>query len=197
MAQITTFGTLKSELLALLGRAPIDATYQMVTTDINRDLRIVEMEATGALTSTAYALPAGFLEMIDAYTAGTPRNKLVPTTADTINDIYDSGGTTATHYAVTDSGLVLNNADTSDVLIRYYTAVTALSADGDTNVVLTKYPGVYLYGSLYHHSRLVRAAEAAAEYQADYAREMTLAGAAATRARMRGGTPIVNPRAVA
>ena len=40
MAQVTTFGTLKSELLAVIGRAPSDAAYQLVRADINRDLRL-------------------------------------------------------------------------------------------------------------------------------------------------------------
>jgi hypothetical protein len=34
--------------------------------------------------------------------------------------------------------------------ITYYARMTALSADGDTNWLLTNHPDVYLYGSLVH-----------------------------------------------
>lgn len=53
MANVTTFATLKSELLAAIGRAPADIVYQMVTKDINRDLRLKTMEQTLTIVEAA------------------------------------------------------------------------------------------------------------------------------------------------
>lgn len=53
MANVTTFATLKSELLAILGRAPADPVYQMVTKEINRALRVKEMEKTLTVVETS------------------------------------------------------------------------------------------------------------------------------------------------
>lgn len=200
MAAITTFGTLKSEILALLGRAPADPAYQMVTADINRELRTLDMEATATLTSAgSYAMPAAFLEMIEAYIDETPRRFLTPTTAHAINTMWATSGK-AHQYAIVGDGadgtMIFDKTTTDDVEIRYYTEVTALAADEDDNVVLLKHPGVYLYGALYHHARMIRDQAAAADWGADYKREMDAANAFAFRERMRGAPARVTPRVV-
>jgi len=213
MTEITTFATLKSEILALIGRAPIDAAYTMVTANINtgwRDpatgqvvfVRTLDMETKATLTSAAsYVLPAAYLEMIDVYIASTPRRHLTPTSVAAINDVYASSGY-AEQYAIEGTGangtMIFDKAETADVLIRYYTEATALSADGDTNQILTKFPGIYLYGSLYHHSRLIRDQQAAADWGMQYASEINTANVFSYRERMRSGNPVrVTPRVVA
>ena len=212
MAAITNFGTLKSEILALIGRAPIDAVYTMVTANLNTGwqnpatgqvmfVRTVDMETAATLTTGAsYVMPAAYLEMIDVYIASTPRRHLTPTSIAAINDVYATSGN-AEQYAIEGTGangtMIFDKSETADVLIRYYTEVTALSADEDTNQILTKFPGVYLYGSLYHHARLIRDGQAAVDWGAQYAAEISATNVFSYRERMKSGNPVrVTPRVV-
>lgn len=153
MANITTFATLKSELLALLGRAPADFVYQVVTQEINRDMRLLEMQSTQTVAESAsVALETDFSEIVSVYRDADPRCTLTPTTPHVIHSTYETSGTPS-KYAVVDGNLLLNKpGDGTNLIIRYYAELALFSANDDTNEVLTEYPDVYLYGSLYHHA---------------------------------------------
>lgn len=213
MAEITTLATLQSEILALIGRAPIDSAYTAVTRNINtgwRDpatgkvmfVRTLDQETSATLTSAAsYVLPAAYLEMIDVYIDATPRRWLKPTTVAAINSVYAASGN-AEQYAIEGTGadntMIFDKATTDDVEIRYYTEATALVNANDTNVILDKFFDIYLYGSLYHHSRLIRDREAAADWAMDYAAAIAAANVFSYRERMKSGDPVrVTPRVVA
>ena len=75
MALITTFGTLKSEILAIIGRTPADPSFQMVTREINRDLRIMAMESTTTLVEAAE------INIAPSITGATQANPCVITAA--------------------------------------------------------------------------------------------------------------------
>jgi len=159
MANITTFGTLKSEILAAIGRAPADFIYQIVTQEINRDMRIIEMQATTTLTSSAsITLPSTFIEIVSAYRDVDPRTILTPTTPDNIHSTYETSGNPSKFAIVDDAGtfkMLLNRPGSGTIEMRYYAELALMSADEDTNEVLTEYPGIFLYGSLYHHAALI------------------------------------------
>ncbi len=154
MAKITTFGTLKSEILALIGRAPADFVYQVVTREINRDLRLREMQSTTTIAEAAtITLPTDFLAMESIYRDVTPRATLNPKSPHVIHSTYQTSGA-PTEYAVVDDTLLLNRPGSSENLVlRYYAALTEFSADEDTNDVLARYPGIFLYGALFHHGQ--------------------------------------------
>lgn len=160
MASVTTFATLKSELLASLGRAPADPVYQMVTRDINRDLRLLVMIKTVALTEDeTMVLPTDFLEVESVYRDSDPRYALRPVPPQSIHRTFDSSGTPREYAIVDDEGvkkMLLNPAPAGSALIRvrYYAAFDELSADEDTDDMITVYPDVYIYGALYHHAML-------------------------------------------
>lgn len=187
MANITTFGTLKSEILALIGRAPADFVYQIVTQEINRDLRLLEMQSTSTKAEAAsITLPTDFIEMEAVYRDKDPRTILAPTTVDMIHRDYETTGT-PTHYAIADGVMLLNKpgSASNNLELRYYAELALLSANDDTNEVLTEYPGIYLYGALFHHAMGVGDPRQD-PWGAAYNRAKMLAQQSDTKARMAG-----------
>lgn len=174
-----TYAELQAAILALIGRAPATICYQLATSDINAALRIREMEATTTLTGAAsITLPSDFLSVVDVYLDTDPRRALRPTTAQAINRAYGTSGIPA-EYALVDGAMLLNPAPDGsyDVQLRYNAALADLSAGTDTNAILAKFPGVYVYGVLSHHSALLRDVEAATVYRAEFMKAMKLAQA--------------------
>lgn len=173
------FASLKARILALIGRAPNDVVYELVTADINNGLRIKEMESTTTLVEGAeVTLPADFLAVVDVYRDTNPRVPLQPTTPQALNRAHNPSGT-PTQYAIVDGKLILNPAPdgTENIKLRYYAKLADLSADGDTNDVLAKFPALYVYGALAHHAALIRDTAAAAVYEAQYQKAASIAKA--------------------
>lgn len=174
-----TFAELKAAILAIIGRAPADVCYQMVTAEINASLRLTVMEQTATITEGAsIALPADFLSVVSIYRDTDPRIPLRPTTAQGINNTHVTTGTPM-EYAIVDGAMLLNPAPdgAEDIVLRYVAKLDDLSADSDTNPVLTKYPGIYVYGALAHHGALTRN-EAMGAWSSTYVEQVKLARAA-------------------
>lgn len=164
------FGQLKAALLAEIGRAPSDVVYELVTADINRELRVSEMVTTTTLTEAAsIALPTGFLGVVSIYLDTDPRVALTPTTK-TAMDRYHRTGQTACEYAIEDGVLYLNPSPqtTETINLTYYSRVAVLSADTDENDILTNYPSIYIYGALTHHAALKQDQNKAAMWKIAY-----------------------------
>ncbi|MGL4310950.1 MAG: phage adaptor protein, partial [Paracoccaceae bacterium] len=105
-----------------------------------------------------------------------PRTPLQPSTAQGINRTHYSSGT-PTEYAIVDGKLILNPSPdgSENIKLRYFAKLADLSADGDENDILTKYPGIYIYGALTHHANLIRDTNAAATWGQVYRSEMNRA----------------------
>ncbi len=273
MANVSTFGTLKSELLSLLGRAPSDMVYQLVTADINAELKLQVMEGTAALIEgaevklgvdisgatqanpcvitatghsfatgtliqindvvgmtelngntytatridansfsigvdsgayTAYTsggkaeLSPGFISVISLYRDTDPRYALQPVPAQTIHRQYVTSGIPQ-EYAIVDDAMLLNPSPSGseDLELRYIGRVAEFSGDDDTNDILTRYPGIYIYGACFHHSRLIKDYNAAQSFLSDYNREKRRAATTDTANRTSGSPIKVKPRVVA
>jgi len=182
------FSTLKSRLLAQVGRAPSDVCYELVTADINNSLRLLGMEKTATVTeASTMTLPVDFLEMVDIYRDTDPRTSLKPTTPQALTRTHRISGTPC-EYAVVDGAILLNPEPdgTDNVVLRYYAALPDLSADSDTNIILTKFPSVYIYGVLTHHAALTRDAEGARGWLGAYEGGIASARKADVQARMAG-----------
>lgn len=185
------FAALKSRILALIGRAPNDVVYELVTADINNGLRLKEMETEVTLTEAAeITLPADFLAVVGVYRDTDPRVPLQPTDLQALHRSFMPSGT-PTQYAIVDGKLILNPSPdgSEDIVLRYFARLADLSADGDTNDILTKFPGIYVYGALAHHSALIRDTAAAAVYEAQY--QKSARAAKATDADRYSGAPLV------
>lgn len=195
------FGTLKSRILAVIGRAPADVCYELVTADINQQLRLSCMETTTTLTEAAtVSLPSDFLEVVAVYRDTDPRYALRPTSEQNINRSYVTSGIPREYAIVDNAGtkaMVLNPSPSGseNIELRYYAKLSDLSADSDENDILTLYPSIYVYGVLTHHSMLIRDMQAAQGWALAYEKAKTQAKQDDVGTRF-GGTPLT-PRAIA
>ena len=141
-AEITTYSDLLEIAESSLGRGVANGAITLLTSDLNKRLRVREM-LKETEQSTAI-LPRDFLEGEIVKLAG----RIIQPASIRSNQ--------PNTYAVKNSKFVFSPEETApDLFLRYYAKLAVL--DGfDTNAVLGKYPDVYLYGLLFHHSRLVR-----------------------------------------
>lgn len=191
------FGTLKADILAVIGREPADVCYRLVTADINQDMRLRVMEAETTLTAALeMTLPTDFLSVVSVYVDVTPRRTLRQFQPQALQRMINDGTGTPKDYAIVDGKMLLGSIDgAADIKLRYIAKVSDLSADSDTNDVLTTHPAIYVYGVLAHHAALTRDESAVPIYAAAYQAEMKKARASDTK---KGGPPPeVVPRAVA
>lgn len=123
--------------------------------EIGRKLRAPLLYARADVTVNAetVAAPAGFLAARRFYLDVTPRRVLRLTDSAVLVDMTMDlvSGDYPTHFAVegTDTlafAPLFSGSATGKLL--YYKAPTALTLPPDTNVVLAKYPFLYLYGAL-------------------------------------------------
>jgi len=118
---------------------------------LNRILRCPEMEATSSLTQTAgvCTLPANYLEYMSVSIA--TKGELKPLSVSQANTFFGGSPPSGTpRYFSADKAtstlkIYPTSSDTIDV--RMYVALPALVTN-TTNWLLTKYPEVYIYGSL-------------------------------------------------
>ena len=102
------FVTLKSRILALIGRAPADICYELVTADINHGIRLRVMETTATLVESAtVALPDDFLQLISLYRDVSPRTTLNPIPPQALHDGFTSSGQPA-FYSIENGQLRLS-----------------------------------------------------------------------------------------
>lgn len=151
------YGDLKARILAILGRAPDNLCYQLVTGEINRELRLQVMQTETTRTESAeISLPDDFLEVIEIYRDTDPRTVLRPTSLQALQAGFQPSGTPST-YAIMDGSMYLSPApDGSETIrLRYIAEVADFEDDDDENEVLTKYPDIYVYGVLSQHAHLI------------------------------------------
>lgn len=191
------FGTLKSRLLAQIGRAPSALCYELCTADINQTLRLQCMISSTTLVEAAeITLPADFLGVADIYRDTDPRGELRPTSSQGLHRIYETTGVPK-FYDIKDGTMRLTPAPSGseNIKLRYYAKLADLSADGDTNNVLTLFPAIYVYGVLKHHATLIRDEKAMAFYDSAFGRAGRQAGASDTNDQYSGGPLAVVVRA--
>lgn len=140
-SEVSDYDTLISTATGILGRAPIVGAMTLATMDINRRLRVREMlvEQTG--------------------TNALPEDMLQPETVEVNGDTYSPVSTARQlrnyTFAVLNGQITTKPEANEDIFLRYYARQDVLT-EGDASALLTAYPEIFLYGLLWHHSRLVR-----------------------------------------
>lgn len=152
---ISNFTELKTAVATWLHRDDLTAVIPdmiaVAEARLNRELRLLNMEATASVTLTTglnyAALPTGYLEGIDLYYA-SDNEQLVKLTAEEIIAIRPETGTGKPGaYAVTSRFEFEITADETYTLTSRHLKRWDIAADA-TNWLLTNSPGAYLYAAL-------------------------------------------------
>ena len=155
---ITNFGTLKTAIADTLNREDLASVIpQFVSLAQAQLIRSHRQITRGSLTIDAQfeALPADWLETIRITMDASPIRALTQISMDDLTR-YRTAIDNTTDAPVyfshngTDIELFPTPSTSYTGEITYYAKVTALSADADTNWLLTNNPDVYLYGALVH-----------------------------------------------
>lgn len=156
---LSTLGELKAAVAAWATRSDLDGRMDEFVgwahQEICRRLRAPVLYARAELEVAAETAPtpAGFLAARSLYLATTPRRVLRQTDAASLADLTASQGPSdhPSWFAVEGADAIvfapLFGGQASGKLL-YYRAPDDLADDGDSNVVLAKYPFLYLWGAL-------------------------------------------------
>ena len=158
---ITNFGTLKTAIADTLNRddltSVIPSFVRLAEAQFNRKIRSHRQITRGSLTIDGQfeALPADWLETIRITMDANPIRVLTQMSMDDLTryrTATDNSTDAPVYFAHNGTDIELfptpSTSFTSE--ITYYAKITSLSADGDTNWLLTNHPDLYLYGALVH-----------------------------------------------
>lgn len=147
---INTYATLKTAMASWLDRtdltAQLDDFVALGEVDIRNDVRIQAMEqyTIGTLTGETLAHPTRYLEARRLTVGGVNFRYVTP-------EVYaaavEAGSTQAIFTAIGQSFYILGGTSGDAYTLIYYAAFAPMTADGDTNWLLTNYPNVYLFGA--------------------------------------------------
>jgi hypothetical protein len=167
-----TYGALKTEVANWLNRADLTAQIPSFielarvgfNTDADFRTREMTLRKTATLSAGDYriALPTGWLDAINIQVTGAngvskKLEYVTPGDMDNARATQSMGYVISTdtvpkYYNIMGSELEVTPTPGADCTFEmlYYAEIAAFSADSDTNWLLTKHPGAYLYGALMH-----------------------------------------------
>lgn len=191
-----TYAGLKTAVADWLTRSDLTAYIPdfiaLAEADFYARLRILPMETAEdlAITSDTVALPTGWLETQRLYLDGNPRRALEYVTPFQASERFAFPGDGAQVMAYTIEGGNLRFLPSAGAggtgKILYYKRPDALSADGDTNHVLTNYPGIYLFGALMQATAFIQDDARVALWSAAYQQQIEQCIKADRQARTSG-----------
>jgi len=186
-----TFADLKTNVRnAFNDREPPAFVYTLVTAELNTRLRVLQMETEVdlAVSGESTALPADFLEVRHVYLDQVPRVELDLISEFSKSSTYRSSGEPRA-YTIINGFILLNPVPDGSytVTMRYIAKLADLSADADTNAVLTTFPSLYLYGALHQAAMWEGDGEAAAKYEQTFEMSLDKINKREQRARFSGG----------
>jgi len=155
---ITNYGELKTAVADWLDRddltSVIPTFIDLAHAKLNRRLRVREMiqRSTAGITTQFSNLPPDFLELRNIQLNVTIPKSLEYVTIEQMDQERGLGNTARepVYYTLMGSTIeVFPTPDQSYTLeLAYYKDIPTMSADSDTNWLLTKAPDAYLYGAL-------------------------------------------------
>lgn len=155
-AGLTTYLELRASVEAWLNRADLAARVpdfiKLLEAELNRVLRVPEMEAITTLTASAtVTLPTDFREVRTLTVDTDPRMEMIAAPIHQIEAFYEANTSGIPRYfAITGDTIKLGPEPTTGFTLRldYYQDIPALTATNTSNWVLSKHPDIYLYGTL-------------------------------------------------
>lgn len=158
MAIISTYATLKTALANWSERSDltdllpdfVNYAHQEIGRTLRANVNLLTADVT--ISGESAAVPTRFRAMKRLYYDTTPRRLVKMTSPEGRADITAEFATStyATHASVEGSLLFFGPVPSGGGTLKtlYYSTPATLSADADTNAVLTLYPFMYLYGAL-------------------------------------------------
>ena len=167
---LSTYAELKTGIANWLNRTDLtdeiaDDFIKLTEADFNAKLRIRQMEQIDSITidSETETVPTGFIAVRSFYILSSsvkyPLEYITPA------NMFETRGGSRTGkpraYTIesddeTETFRFGPSPDTSYTgYLSYYKNIEALSPSNASNPILSKHPGIYLYGSLYHASNFL------------------------------------------
>jgi hypothetical protein len=160
------YAQLKASIASWAARpdVPIADVVAMAEGEIRRAVRVQAQEklATGSLVGGAFAIPVDFLDSRQMLVGGERASYITPEEY----QLEQEASSTLKRFARIGASFCFVGGTTQAYSLLYRAAFAPLSADADTNWVLTNAPDVYLYGCLKHAAIWAKDASAAQGYDA-------------------------------
>jgi hypothetical protein len=194
---LTNLGELKAAIADWATKTGLDAQMAdfvgWAHQEICRRLRapVLHARASVALTGETLTAPDGFLAAKRLHLETTPRVVLQQTSSERLADITAQFGLAIrpSYFAVEEPAVLAFAplfAGPVNAQILYYRAPAPLAADADTNVVLAKYPFLYLFGALEALFRYLEDDNNADRYGAQFAALLASINAEEAKDALRG-----------
>ena len=162
MSDRSDFGTSGGASLA-------DDFILLAESDLNRELRVREMETSATSTpdsSGQFGLPASYLEWRSVTSLDSPRRTLTLIDSNMAEHLYGyRESDLPNNFTIEGSTVSILPVSTTNVLMKYYRTIPALGWSNITNWLLTKAPNVYLYGCCMHAAIYIRDPEDEAHFR--------------------------------
>ena len=124
---------------------------RMAELKLDRELRLRDQEASDDLTTDSdgeVALPTDFLEVRSIYVTGSPPI-IIPALSED-NSIREYTAGTARGFIIEGDTLRIRPAAVATVRLNYFSSIPALeTSTNQVNWLLTKYPDIYLYTTIF------------------------------------------------
>jgi hypothetical protein len=166
--------------------AQIPDFIALAETGINRiaQVRAMENEVPLALAVSARTipLPAGFTSPLAVWLGATHRHELAPATPEELPVTSAPGR--PTYWAIDGTSLAFDcPSDAARTVTLRYRGGFRLTDAAPTNALLTKYPDLYLYGTLLQAAPFIRDNDSIPLWQAMYGQAVKEINATESRAR--------------
>lgn len=160
------YANLKSHIALTVGRSDltteIEDTIGVLETELSMSLRTAELQNTATLVQNidgTYTLPDDFVESIRLRVNGDDIEQMNPEVADTAT------AASVAYYTLGETLHIRTVPDDADtVVLDYYKRVPALSDANPTNSILTRYPTIYITGTMLYLKLLIQDLEEAQAY---------------------------------
>lgn len=196
---ITTYTTLQTAIGNWLARSDltdrIPEFIQLAEARFNRDLRLPQQQATltGTVSDGQIQLPADCRAVQSVRVAvGTYYQEIHPLPPERLADTVPTTGFPMGYVNVGGILNLIGGTGTPTFKLTYYQKIPALDATNNTNWLLTREPGLYLYGSLIEASPYLQDDERTLVWVQQY--QSILAGMNGEDDRLRyGNAPRMQP----
>lgn len=151
---ITTYSELKTAIVDWMHRTDmtsyLDTFIDNAEADMNRELRMSEMESSTAVavTTADLSLPDGFMEMREIHVSGSPDTVVEYATPYQLERMKTGETGKPRYYTITGDAIELYPYGSYTIDMTYYKSITPLDDTNTSNFVLTSHPSVYLHGCL-------------------------------------------------